>query len=216
MFFSLLQINYTGVGISEDHISKLFHRFYRVESKQARSHEGTGIGLALVKELINLHGGDVFVESKVDIGSTFRIWIPTGFEHLPPTQVDFGAAPPDKDIQMLNSIENDKNDECENTRYKFDRQLHLEESYQWIQDNQPDLENDSELNQCDSDDDAESNSDMIRFEDDDFDINDNNDNNEEDETQLQRPKKQKSRVLLVDDNTDMRYYHYFILFVLFF
>ncbi|CAJ0906946.1 11923_t:CDS:10 [Entrophospora sp. SA101] len=106
----IFEVSDTGVGIPENDLPNLFQRFYRVESKQSRSHEGTGIGLALVRELINLHGGDISVESKIDVGSTFKIWIPTGFEHLPLDRVIFGASPSDRDIQMLNIIENDRRD----------------------------------------------------------------------------------------------------------
>jgi len=60
---------FLGVGIPEDHISKLFQRSYRVESRQSRSHAGTGIGLALVQESIRYHGGDQ--------SSTFKDWMET-------------------------------------------------------------------------------------------------------------------------------------------
>jgi PAS domain S-box-containing protein len=73
----------TGVGIPEEHREQVFERFHRVESTQARTYEGTGIGLALVQELVKLHGGSVRVESAVGAGSTFTVTIPTGKEHLP-------------------------------------------------------------------------------------------------------------------------------------
>ena len=78
-----LQVRDTGVGIPEEHREQVFERFHRVESTQARTYEGTGIGLALVQELVKLHGGSVRVESAVGAGSTFTVTIPTGKEHLP-------------------------------------------------------------------------------------------------------------------------------------
>ena len=79
-------------------VPRLFERFHRVEGAQARTHEGTGIGLALVKDLVELHGGTVEVASTHGEGTTFTVRIPLGAAHLPaervlaqPTQ---GTAPP--------------------------------------------------------------------------------------------------------------------------
>ena len=58
-----LQVRDTGVGIPEEHREQVFERFHRIEGTQARTYEGTGIGLALVQELVKLHGGSVRVES---------------------------------------------------------------------------------------------------------------------------------------------------------
>ncbi|MGD0893906.1 MAG: ATP-binding protein [Terracidiphilus sp.] len=77
-----LQVRDTGVGIPEEDRERVFERFHRNESTQARTYEGTGIGLALVKELVKLHGGSVRVESAVGAGSTFTVTIPSGMEHL--------------------------------------------------------------------------------------------------------------------------------------
>ncbi len=73
-----LSVSDTGVGIGADHRAHLFERFYRAPRPAARSHEGTGIGLALVAELARLHGGDVSVESEERVGSTFTVRIPYG------------------------------------------------------------------------------------------------------------------------------------------
>jgi signal transduction histidine kinase len=73
----------TGTGIPEEELPHLFERFRRVEGAQSRTHEGTGIGLALVKEVVDLHGGTVRVESTPGQGSTFTVAIPTGSAHLP-------------------------------------------------------------------------------------------------------------------------------------
>ncbi|HET9209042.1 MAG TPA: ATP-binding protein, partial [Thermoanaerobaculia bacterium] len=82
-----LIVSDTGVGIPPEEIDHVFDRFYRVRSPRARSYEGTGIGLALVQELVRMHGGDIQVESRVDgaagSGTTFTVTLPTGAAHLP-------------------------------------------------------------------------------------------------------------------------------------
>jgi PAS domain S-box-containing protein len=82
-----LQVRDTGVGIPEEHRERVFERFHRIETTQARTYEGTGIGLALVKELVNLHSGSVRVESAVGAGSTFTVTIPSGTKHLPAERI---------------------------------------------------------------------------------------------------------------------------------
>nr|WP_211193786.1 ATP-binding protein [Pyxidicoccus fallax] len=78
-----LQVRDTGTGIPEKELPRLFERFHRVEGARARSQEGTGIGLALVHELVKLHGGRVDVRSAPGRGSTFIVRVPRGFAHLP-------------------------------------------------------------------------------------------------------------------------------------
>ncbi|GAA4339174.1 ATP-binding protein [Flaviaesturariibacter amylovorans] len=73
----------TGIGIPESEHARIFDRFHRIESRGGRSQEGTGIGLALVRELVHLHGGNIRVESVVGKGTAFIITLPTGKEHLP-------------------------------------------------------------------------------------------------------------------------------------
>jgi signal transduction histidine kinase len=77
-----LRVRDTGVGIPAEAIPKLFERFNRVPNMPSRTHEGSGIGLALVHELVRLHGGSVRVESTVGEGSTFVVSIPFGQSHL--------------------------------------------------------------------------------------------------------------------------------------
>ncbi|MET0794436.1 MAG: ATP-binding protein, partial [Polyangiaceae bacterium] len=77
-----LQIADTGVGVAARELPRLFERFHRVEGTRARTHEGSGIGLALVHELVRLHGGTISVNSEVDRGTTFTISIPAGKAHL--------------------------------------------------------------------------------------------------------------------------------------
>jgi PAS domain S-box-containing protein len=86
-----LAVTDTGVGISGSELPHLFERFHRVEGARSRSNEGTGIGLALVKELISLHGGNIQVESEEDKGSTFTVTINAGTAHLPSERLGHGA-----------------------------------------------------------------------------------------------------------------------------
>jgi signal transduction histidine kinase/DNA-binding response OmpR family regulator/anti-sigma regulatory factor (Ser/Thr protein kinase) len=83
-----LEVSDTGVGIPAAEQERLFERFHRVSGASLpRTHEGSGIGLALVAELAALHGGSVSVESELGVGSSFRVRIPGGTEHLPADQV---------------------------------------------------------------------------------------------------------------------------------
>ncbi len=84
---ALLTVADTGLGIPETELPRLFERFHRVEGAQGRSVEGSGIGLALVQELVRLHGGTVGVESRPGEGSTFTVSLPLGSAHLPPDRV---------------------------------------------------------------------------------------------------------------------------------
>lgn len=90
----VLTVRDTGVGIPAASIPRLFERFYRVEHARSRSHEGSGIGLALVQELITLHGGTVRVESRAGEGSRFIVTIPFGCAHLPADRIGGGVPLP--------------------------------------------------------------------------------------------------------------------------
>ena len=79
-----LTVRDTGTGIPADQMPHLFERFYRVEGAVGRTQEGSGIGLALVRELARQHGGAVRAESAVGTGSTFTVTVPLGSAHLPP------------------------------------------------------------------------------------------------------------------------------------
>src|SRR5271165_3648356 len=78
-----LRIADTGVGIAAAEIPRLFDRFHRIENAPSRSNEGSGIGLALVRELVGLHGGTISAESTENVGTTFTIRLPFGHGHLP-------------------------------------------------------------------------------------------------------------------------------------
>ncbi|MGY1706745.1 ATP-binding protein [Geodermatophilus sp. SYSU D00697] len=74
----VLQVADTGVGVPAGELPHLFERFHRVTGSAARSREGTGLGLALVRELVGLHGGEVSVTSEPGVGSTFTVTVPFG------------------------------------------------------------------------------------------------------------------------------------------
>ncbi|WP_375745097.1 ATP-binding protein [Corallococcus interemptor] len=94
-----LSVSDTGTGIPAPELPRVFDRFHRVEGARGRSHEGSGIGLALVRELVELHGGRVSVESTLGQGSTFTVSLPTGTAHLPPEQ---SRAVPREGVQAPN------------------------------------------------------------------------------------------------------------------
>ena len=83
----VVRVEDTGTGIPHDQLARIFERFHRIPGAKGRSIEGTGIGLALVKQLIQLHGGTIEVESVIDQGSTFTVRLPLGSAHLPQDHV---------------------------------------------------------------------------------------------------------------------------------
>jgi PAS domain S-box-containing protein len=84
----------TGIGIPEAELPKLFERFHRVEGAKGRSFEGSGIGLALVSELVKLHGGEIAVESAPGVGTAFTVTLPMGSRHLPAEHIRQAAPSP--------------------------------------------------------------------------------------------------------------------------
>jgi PAS domain S-box-containing protein len=84
---AVLTVRDTGVGIPSEELPQMFERFHRIERSRGRTQEGAGIGLALVQELSKLHGGTVDVESVLGQGSTFRVTIPLGKQHLNPDRI---------------------------------------------------------------------------------------------------------------------------------
>ncbi len=72
------EVRDTGGGIADEHLPRLFERFYRVDKGRSRDHGGTGLGLSIVKHIVELHGGKVAVKSLPSEGSTFRFEIPRG------------------------------------------------------------------------------------------------------------------------------------------
>ena len=81
-----LSVTDTGIGMPRDALAQVFDRFHRIEGARGRSHEGSGIGLALVQELVKLHGGTISVESELGQGTRFVVTLPKGGDHLPHDQ----------------------------------------------------------------------------------------------------------------------------------
>lgn len=82
-----LLVSDSGSGIPANQVMHVFERFHRVERARGRTHEGSGIGLALVNEFSRLHHGTASVESELGVGSTFRVRIPRGAGHIPAERV---------------------------------------------------------------------------------------------------------------------------------
>lgn len=112
--YAQLIVEDTGVGIPESEIDNIFKRFHRVQNSKGRSQEGTGIGLAMVKELVRLHHGSISVESKLGKGSVFKISIPTGKGHL-----------------------NGNVRQTPSTRPTNNTEVYIEEATQWLQEAAP-------------------------------------------------------------------------------
>jgi len=79
-----MTVSDTGVGIPEEDLSRIFERFYRVDKARDRATGGTGLGLAIVKHIVEAHRGRVSVQSRLDEGSTFKVFFPS------PAQVSSG------------------------------------------------------------------------------------------------------------------------------
>ncbi|MFT3924204.1 MAG: ATP-binding protein [Myxococcales bacterium] len=83
-----LKVADTGAGIPAHELGNVFKRFHRVQGTRSRTHEGSGIGLALVNELVRLHGGTISVASEQGVGTTFSVAIPRGHLHLPQERIN--------------------------------------------------------------------------------------------------------------------------------
>jgi signal transduction histidine kinase/CheY-like chemotaxis protein len=108
-----LAVEDTGIGIASDDLPQVFERFKRIEGVRARTHEGSGIGLALVQEFVRLHGGTVRVDSVPGRGTTFVVALSSGRDHLPADRI----GPPQRESPV--------------TR---DRQAFVDEALRWLPD----------------------------------------------------------------------------------
>jgi len=83
----MLVIKDSGIGIANERLEKIFDRFYQVDGSHTREQEGTGLGLALTKELVELHKGKIEVQSEEGKGSMFIVTLPLGKNHLSPEEI---------------------------------------------------------------------------------------------------------------------------------
>jgi signal transduction histidine kinase/DNA-binding response OmpR family regulator len=102
---ALLEVRDTGIGIAQAELPRLFERFHRVEGAQGRSFEGSGIGLALVHELVRLHGGEITAQSREGEGTAFFVRLPFGRAHLRPEQVQETDAPEARAVRSQEFLE---------------------------------------------------------------------------------------------------------------
>lgn len=72
----LIEVSDTGIGVEEKHLKHLFDRFYRVKSSRSRAEGGSGLGLSIVKHIVEAHGEKIFVRSTPDVGTTFGFTLP--------------------------------------------------------------------------------------------------------------------------------------------
>ncbi len=147
-----LSVQDTGVGIPKDELPRLFERFHRIAGQKGRSYEGSGIGLALVQELVKIHGGSILSQSEIGQGTTFTIRIPFGTGHLPKEHIESGRS-------------------LASTSIRAD--AYVEEALQWLSD-EPSL----------------------------FDVTPGEAHDSDDMPKL----REGTRILLADDNADMRGY----------
>ncbi len=173
----ILKIGDSGTGIVPEHLPHLFERFYQVRGTQARTYEGSGIGLALVHELVKLHGGIIQVSSTLGEGTCFTIVLPFGTAHLPTNRI----ASPD--------LEDDRHQPTRTLASTTMRaSTYVEEAERWLPRNDfglPILEFGLESPEAAS---PDRNSDQLT-------------NNPT--SKIQNP---KSKILLIDDNADIREY----------
>lgn len=118
-----IRISDNGVGIPKDRIDKIFDRFFQVDGSQTRESEGTGIGLALTKELAELHKGKIKVESKEGEGTTLTVLLPLGKEHLKPEEICEAEKEQEEGKQKELTLTEDIIPEPENRKEKTDIDL---------------------------------------------------------------------------------------------
>ena len=118
----------TGIGIPKEKVQNIFNRFYQVDRSHKREQEGSGIGLALAKELIELHKGKITVESEEGRGTNFTISIPLGKDHLKPEEICVKTAEKDKEYEKEQIIIEADGDVKKTNRNKIVNELFKRES----------------------------------------------------------------------------------------
>jgi CheY-like chemotaxis protein/anti-sigma regulatory factor (Ser/Thr protein kinase) len=112
-----VRVEDTGTGIPQNKLTEIFERFSQGDNAKDTTYKGTGIGLALSKELMNLHHGQITVESEQSKGSAFTVELLLGKEHFKPDEVDFYFSDQvdnlPQETAILNTNRNEKEDELE-------------------------------------------------------------------------------------------------------
>ena len=126
--YVIISVNDTGTGIPKEQLAHIFDRFYQAESHPQKSLKGTGIGLALTKEIVLLHQGKIDVHSQEGKGTEFVIQLPIGIKHLQPDEIqaypETTATPPKKiDFQTIMEEDNDLNEKEEPDEVKIEKAM---------------------------------------------------------------------------------------------
>ena len=119
-----IRVSDTGTGIPAEEVAHVFDRFHQVDTSTTRRHEGTGIGLALTKELVTLHGGSIHVESEEGFGTTFIVRLPRGKDHFDPKDL----LESETDIDSLPFEERAQSEDSEVAELAFDYDANTPES----------------------------------------------------------------------------------------
>ena len=98
----VIRVTDTGIGIPQAHLRKVFDRFHQVDTTETRQWGGTGIGLSLTQELVELHRGTIHVQSELKVGTTFTVRLPRGKGHLTPHEIAKNTFVSDSEIQEPN------------------------------------------------------------------------------------------------------------------
>jgi len=123
-----VKVEDTGVGIPQEKINEIFERFGQADNKSSQYYQGTGIGLALSKEIINLHHGNVYAEAKTGEGAVFTIELLTGKNHFKPDEVKFYVGEMVEEPVSAESHEVDINSETEKFKSHLSTLLVVEDN----------------------------------------------------------------------------------------
>ncbi len=139
--FLKLKIQDTGVGIAENQLAHIFDRFFQADNSATRKSEGTGIGLALTKELVGLMGGSISVESSVGKGSVFTVLLPVKLESgLQKTEQKLGAIPKiSPDFFVGEDANNGKKSENKTAETIENQKLNVEKPLLLVIEDNPDV-----------------------------------------------------------------------------
>lgn len=102
--FIEIRVSDTGIGMPEAALPHIFDYFYRYQDKNNRREPGSGIGLALCKELVELHHGEIFVDSKEGVGSQFTLRLPLGETHLKPEEIANEKSEYPEDLKLKHEL----------------------------------------------------------------------------------------------------------------